>query len=78
MAVEMHGVVCGVAVADDEADGGVAAEVVDGPLGGEGVGGVSCGGEEEDWGVEVGAERDVVHVPEVEACGVGAEGDVKV
>lgn len=77
VAVEVHGVVCADAVADDEPDGGVAAKVVDGPLWGEGVGGVSRGGEEEDGGVEVGAEGDVVHVPEIEAGGVRAEGNVE-
>ena len=78
VAVEVHRVVCADAVTDDEADGGVAAEVVDGPLWGVGVGGVSRGGEEEDGGVEVGAEGDVVHVPEIEAGGVRAEGNVEV
>lgn len=34
MPVEMHRVVGAEVVADDEADGGVGAEVLDGPLGG--------------------------------------------
>ena len=76
--VEMHGVVGADVVADDEADGGVGAEVLDGPLGGVRVGGVSGGGEEEDGAVVVGAEGDVVYMPEIEPCGVGAEGDVEV
>lgn len=70
--------ICADAIADDEADGGVAAKIVDGPLGGVGVGGVSRGGEEEDGGVEVGAKGDVVHVPEIDAGGVRAEGNVQI
>jgi len=76
VAVEVHGVDEGGEVADDEADGGVGAEVVDGPLGVGGVGDVAELGEEEDGVVVVAAEGDVVHVEEEVAGGVGGEGDV--
>ena len=48
---------------DDEAHGGVGAEVVDVPLRVLRVGDVALVGEEEDWVVEVCAEGLVVHVP---------------
>lgn len=47
MAVQVHGVRGEELVVDDEADGGVGAEVVDGPLGVR-VGEIACVGEGED------------------------------
>ena len=49
VAVEVHGVGGGGVVVEDYADGGVGAEVVDGPLRVEGVGDVALVCEEEDW-----------------------------
>lgn len=76
VAVEVHGVRERGAVADDEADGGVGAEVVHVPLGVVGVGGVAEFCEKEDRVVVVAAEGDVVHEEEEVAGGVGGEGDV--
>ena len=75
MPVQMHGVGSGKFVMDDDADGGVVAEVVDVPLGVVGVGEVAAVGKHEDGVVVVGAVGDAVHVEEVVVGGVGAEGD---
>ena len=58
MPVEMHGVRGGRVVVYDNADGAVAAEVLDVPFGGEGV--VLLVGLQEDGLVVVCAEGDVV------------------
>ena len=64
VAVQVHGVGGeGDVVVDDEAHGGVGAEVVDVPLRVVRVGGVALVGEEEDGIVEIGAEGLAVHVP---------------
>ena len=62
---------------DDEAVGGVGAEVVDVPLRGGGVGGVAGFGEEEGGVVVVAAVGAVVHGPFPDGRGVGGDGDGK-
>ncbi len=59
VSVEVHGVGGGEVVADDDADGGVGAEVVDVPLGVEGVGEVALVGEDEEGGAEGGVSSEV-------------------
>lgn len=72
VAVQVHGVVGdGDVVVDEEADGGVGAEVVDVPFWVLWVGDVARVREEEDRVVVVCAEGDVVHIPEVDIGCVG-------
>lgn len=74
VAVDVHRVNGDVEVVEDDADGALAAEVVDVVLGGEfGVGAV---GGEEEGGVVVGAEGLVVEEEDIVACGVGFEVEV--
>lgn len=75
VSVEMHRVGGREFVLHDETDGGVVGEVVDVPLRVVRVGDVALVGEDEERVVVVGAEGDAVHVEEVVARGVGAEGD---
>ena len=76
VAVQVHRVGGGKLVVHDYAHGAVVTKVVDVPFWVLRVGEVALVGEHEERMVVVGAEGDAVHVEEVVACFVGAEGDV--